>query len=961
MNNSDFSLLPGVPDASPRPLALPCLSVLFCVALALPACMLNFDEFEPGQVGQPPDSTHIDPDATGADTIDFDGDTDPNQPDDTDTSDPEDTNGSSGDTDTAPPWADLAIGDACESDVDCGDAGTCMEGYCTKPCTFDDCPGGSTCQAIGEQRWCVASCTDDYTCDHIAGRDDLGCVDLVHFPFVGSGAQVVRACLPDVDGDRVYDGEDNCLDDRNPTQVDSDGDGIGDACDPEPFCHSASSDGILLHDAIDFRAGTFSAPDMINGSWLPIFGGATEAGDLSDDLRILDRAALTWSEGTLPYPARRHGVAPSLDGSFISTPGEHLDGSGQPGLNLRLTADADAELAFAFGSALHEPTLMTTSLGVLYVHGYTEARDTNAGRWSLRRFDPATRTYSNVRTVTEGNRVGWHAVRDLQGHAIFYSGPEPSIGVGGRLVRALPTGTATTAYTVTYPALPGSENNPGPAFDPFILPAPGGQLFAFDRNTGIAARLILDNTLGTASGQRLPVLDLDIDLEDVHFVAMPNARGFILIGRPAGEPDKLVIKEHFFACLPGINDLDTDGDGVADILDNCPFQGNPEQEDADQDSLGDVCDPDRDGDGIPNEDDFILDAGSEVVWLDLDTDNDGIPNHLDDDIDGDGIPNDQDRFPFDTFNDGIPNRWAVDSDGDGYPDVVEWAAGTSATNPLSFPRSGEVVYVRDTGQVRTLELARIDAIHDEHLVNVTQGKEAHWPRFTPQGGFLVFMLDEPGQATEFGRASGHFGATVAPQTFNLGIPLRTVVPYSESSEDAMNFLASVLAVHERIGQPGRWDISRVDLIPSIVFNPLSVDFSQISSADLDGSSAYFLAAPQGCPACSTAYRYNLIQEPPMTHQLPLVPDGPTRIRRTNLGEYYVAPASDGSGTSAYIRSASTLTELRPPQVKEVNSVVPLIADGHLLVSAAIAGESYDLWLYNGLTHTWIRVLRSDDD
>jgi hypothetical protein len=44
---------------------------------------------------------------------------------------------------------------------------------------------------------------------------------------------VATVCCPDVDGDGVANGSDNCPNDANPNQTDSDGDGLGDACDPD--------------------------------------------------------------------------------------------------------------------------------------------------------------------------------------------------------------------------------------------------------------------------------------------------------------------------------------------------------------------------------------------------------------------------------------------------------------------------------------------------------------------------------------------------------------------------------------------------------------------------------------------------------------------------------------------------------------------------------------------------------
>ncbi|HZW90262.1 MAG TPA: thrombospondin type 3 repeat-containing protein [Myxococcaceae bacterium] len=53
--------------------------------------------------------------------------------------------------------------------------------------------------------------------------------------------------------------------------------------------------------------------------------------------------------------------------------------------------------------------------------------------------------------------------------------------------------------------------------------------------------------------------------------------------------------------VPGVQCVvDADGDGIDDARDNCPTVVNPDQRDADNDGIGDVCDPDIDNDGVLN-------------------------------------------------------------------------------------------------------------------------------------------------------------------------------------------------------------------------------------------------------------------------------------------------------------------------------------------------------------------------
>ena len=79
--------------------------------------------------------------------------------------------------------------------------------------------------------------------------------------------------------------------------------------------------------------------------------------------------------------------------------------------------------------------------------------------------------------------------------------------------------------------------------------------------------------------------------------------------------------------------VDSDNDNSVDEFDNCPNDVNRDQLDTDQDGLGDVCDTDDDGDGVPDTSDaFPLDP-SETK----DTDGDGIGDNADTDDDGDGL------------------------------------------------------------------------------------------------------------------------------------------------------------------------------------------------------------------------------------------------------------------------------------------------------------------------------------
>jgi len=143
---------------------------------------------------------------------------------------------------------------------------------------------------------------------------------------------------------------------------------------------------------------------------------------------------------------------------------------------------------------------------------------------------------------------------------------------------------------------------------------------------------------------------------------------------------------------------DVDGDGVRDEVDNCAQVKNADQTDADGDGLGDRCDEDADGDGVPNSiprlggpDNCPLAANADQAdedgdgfgdLCDIDTDLDGVqdpldncpaihnPDQADYDFDRTGDvcdPDDDDDGEFDAV-DNCPlvyNYDQVDRDGDG--------------------------------------------------------------------------------------------------------------------------------------------------------------------------------------------------------------------------------------------------------------------------------------------------------
>ena len=150
-------------------------------------------------------------------------------------------------------------------------------------------------------------------------------------------------------------------------------------------------------------------------------------------------------------------------------------------------------------------------------------------------------------------------------------------------------------------------------------------------------------------------------------------------GFPSGTPGEFRIMNGGYIEFPfnGFANLDSDGDGVDDDIDEFPDDSN-ETQDSDGDGVGDNSDEfpddanetqDSDGDGVGDNADLFPNDANETD----DDDGDGVGNNTDafpqdgnetHDDDGDGVGNNTDAFPQDANE-------TMDTDGDGVGDNTD--------------------------------------------------------------------------------------------------------------------------------------------------------------------------------------------------------------------------------------------------------------------------------------------------